>query len=82
MKIRLSRVIRVQRFFGSSYARVFQQIQELAGDRCIHCQAFSIKLVVPEEDNESIMKIRLSDANFKGEIQKRLDDFIQKAREE
>jgi flavodoxin len=67
------------------YAKVFQQIKELAGDRCIHCQAFSIKLVVPDdkkEDNESMMKIRLSDANFKGEIQKRLDDFIQKARED
>jgi hypothetical protein len=67
------------------YARVFQQVKDLIGDRCIRCEAFPIKLVVPDDkkdDNEAIMKIRLSDANFKGEIQKRLDDFIQKAREE
>jgi hypothetical protein len=35
-----------------------------------------------KDDNEAIMKIRLSDDNFKGEILKKFDDFIQKAREE
>jgi hypothetical protein len=67
------------------YARVFQQVKDLIGDRCIRCEAFSIKPVVPDdkkEDGEAIMKIRLSDDNFKGEILKKFDDFIQKAREE
>jgi flavodoxin len=67
------------------YTRVFQQIIELAGDRCIHCEAFSIQLTAPDdqkEDSAAIMKIRLSDDNFKGEIQKKFDAFIQKTREE
>ncbi|MBE0655836.1 MAG: hypothetical protein IH594_18695 [Bacteroidales bacterium] len=58
---------------------VFNIVKELLGDKCVHCEAFPIGLVVPEdkqEDGEFIMKTRLSDENFKGEIKERFEAFI------
>lgn len=61
------------------HGHVFNRIREMLGDKCVHCEAFPISLVVPEdkrEDPDSIMKTRLSAENFKGEIEKRFDQFI------
>jgi len=58
---------------------VFNQIREILGDKCVHCEAFPIILVVPEEkrgDPDSVMKTRLSEDNFTGEIAKRFAGFI------
>lgn len=65
------------------YVNVFTQIALLLEEKCIFCEAFPI-VMVNSPDNlrtEDIMKIRLSDINFSGEIQKRFDRFIQKIAE-
>lgn len=64
---------------------VFKQVEALLGDRCVSCDAFPVALVLPDgqnEDSNVIMKTRLSEANFSGEIQRRFDDFIRKVKEE
>jgi hypothetical protein len=66
------------------HAKVFQVVKNILGDRCIHCEAFPIGLVLPEdkkENSDAIMKTRLSDNNFSGESQKRFENFIQKVTE-
>jgi menaquinone-dependent protoporphyrinogen IX oxidase len=66
------------------YGQVFQKIREMMGDKCIHCEAFPIALVLPEEkkkDSESIMTTRLNDHNFKGAIAERFEQFIGKLKE-
>lgn len=65
------------------YARVFPQVKRLVGEKCIHCEAFPIGLVIPEEkqgDDNAVMKTRLSDDNFTGAIQERLDAFVEKVK--
>lgn len=62
------------------YAQVFDRIQEIIGNKCAHCAALPITLVVPEdkqEDDEYIMNTRLNDANFNGEIRRRYEAFKQ-----
>jgi len=61
---------------------VFDEVNKMLGDTCIHCEAFPIDLVLPTDnkDNNAIMKTRLSDYNFTGEIQKRFDNFIHEIR--
>jgi len=59
---------------------VFNMVREIMGQKCIHCEAFPVGLVVPEdkkEDGNTIMKTRLSDDNFNGEILLRFEKFIQ-----
>ncbi len=66
------------------HGTVFQLVKDMLGAKCIHCQAFPIGLVLPEDkqkDNDAIMKTRLSDHNFTGDIQKRFDNFIQRVTE-
>lgn len=75
---------------GSSYAKkddkfghgfVFKEVQSMMPDKCSHCEAFPITLVIPEdkqEDGETVMKTRLNDTTFRGDIQARFDDFIEK----
>ena len=61
------------------YGLVFKEVEALLGKLCLKCQAFPIDLVLPEEkkeDDELIMKTRLSDENFNGEIKDRFDRFI------
>ena len=61
------------------HGHVFNRIRGMVGDKCVHCEAFPISLVVPEEkrkDPNSVMKTRLSDENFKGEIAERFEGFI------
>lgn len=62
------------------HGNVFKQVKELIGDKCRECVAFPIGLVVSEDkqkDSETIMKTRLTDENFKGEIEDRFDKFIE-----
>jgi flavodoxin len=63
------------------YAGVFRKVKDMLGDKCVLCEAFPVGLVLAENkkgDGKAVMKARLSDDNFTGEIQKRLDDFIRK----
>lgn len=63
------------------YTLVFNALQELIGEKCIHCEPFSVELIAADDmpkTNEHLMKIRLSNDNFKGEIQKRMDAFVLK----
>ncbi len=58
---------------------VFQEVEKIMGERCTHCRAFPIDLVLTDdkkEVNDLIMKTRLSDATFTGEIQERLENFM------
>jgi flavodoxin len=63
------------------YAKSFKYIQKLIGNKCGVREAFPITLVVPEDkkkNDEAVMKTRLSDENFKGDIELRLEHFTQK----
>lgn len=65
------------------YGGVFAKVKALAGDNCIGCEAFPIGWSLPEEkrsDDEAMMKARLSEDNFSGELQVRLDAFVEKVR--
>jgi flavodoxin len=67
------------------YGAVFKKVKKLMGSTDMICEAFPIPLVLPEEDrgnDELIMKTRLSDDNFVGEIKERFDGFIRKIRAE
>jgi flavodoxin len=78
---------------GSSYEQkddkyghgsVFKQVKDLLGDKCVHCEAFPIVLVIPADkqtESELMMKTHLSDANFIGEILERYEQFIRKLKE-
>jgi flavodoxin len=58
---------------------VFNQLKSLSGEKCIHCEAFPIVLVLPDElkeDSSAFMKTHLNDENFKGEIVGIYDSFI------
>lgn len=58
---------------------VFNKVKRLAGEKCLHCNAFPITLVLPEElkeNSDAFMKTHLNDENFKGEIQSIYDTFI------
>jgi flavodoxin len=60
---------------------VFKIIQNLLGEKCIHCEAFPIVLALPEKDREKgelVMKTRFSDSNFIDELQHRFDGLIQR----
>ncbi len=63
------------------YNHVFAIVKEIAGEKCTYCEAFPIQMVVPKEkhnDGEVLMKARLSDDNFNGEIQEYFNKFIEK----
>jgi menaquinone-dependent protoporphyrinogen IX oxidase len=60
---------------------VFNEVKNILKDKCIHCEALPITLVVPEdkkEDPNVVMQTRLSDENFKGEIEETFENFIKK----
>jgi len=63
---------------------VFKEVENLLNDKCIICQAFPVGLVLPDdkkEDADAFMKTHLNDENFKGEIQERFDNFMNKVNE-
>ncbi|MDT8402167.1 MAG: flavodoxin domain-containing protein [Bacteroidales bacterium] len=78
---------------GSTYSKkdekfghglVFKEVEKIMGDKCLLCQAFPVGLVLHDdqkEDPEAFMKTHLNDDNFKGEIQERFDDFINKLKD-
>ena len=58
---------------------VFNKVKDILNGKLIHCEAFPIDLVLPEErknDDAAFMETHLNDSNFKGEIQERFDKFI------
>jgi flavodoxin len=66
------------------YAGVFRAVEGLARGKCLHCEAFPIGLVLPEdkkEDSTAVMNTRLGDENFTGPMEHRFDDFIRRIQE-
>jgi len=75
---------------GSSYEKknekfghglVFNEVKDLLKEKCVHCEAFPITLILTEQEEEdpnSVMNTRLSEDNFKGEILDRFNRFIDK----
>jgi flavodoxin len=60
---------------------VFQSLRKITGEKCIHCEAFPINLILTEEqkkDPDADMKYHLKDDNFKGEIVDIYNTFISK----
>ncbi|HOZ30460.1 MAG TPA: hypothetical protein PLL66_06045 [Bacteroidales bacterium] len=58
---------------------VFNIIKAELGEKCVHCEAFPIGLVLPEDkkdDSDAFMKTHLSEENFNGEILDRYENFI------
>ena len=65
------------------HGSVFKKVKEIMGEKLIHCEAFPVGLTLPEDkknNDEAIMKARLSDENFKGEIMDRFNNFIQQVK--
>jgi menaquinone-dependent protoporphyrinogen IX oxidase len=63
---------------------VFQGLKKLTGEKCVHCEAFPINLVLTEEqkkDADADMKYHLNNENFKGEIVSIYNAFIEKMKE-
>ena len=63
--------------FGHGF--VFKEVEQIMGEKCIHCRAFPVDLVLPEdkkEDADLIMKTRLTEENFTGPLQERLDGLV------
>jgi len=53
---------------------VFKEVNKIMGNKCKHCEAFPIELVVPDsqkDDDSAFMNTHLSDSNFKGVILER-----------
>ena len=63
----------------SSYLKVFETIGNLLGNKCSGCEALPVSFIVPDaKTNQEVMKARLNDAAFTGEIKSRYDNFIRK----
>jgi flavodoxin len=65
------------------HGHVFREVQGLLPEKCAHCAALPITLVIPEDqqdDPNAVMQTRLTSANFKGEIRERFTAFIETAK--
>lgn len=63
---------------------VFKALKNLSGEKCTHCEAFPISLVLTDEqkkDPDTDMKNHLNNENFKGEILRIYNDLILKINE-
>lgn len=63
------------------YEKIFAKLSRNVGPKLKSTTAFPIVLALPKKDRENddlVMKTRLSDANFKDELKKRLDEFVKK----
>ena len=63
------------------YESTFGKARVLMGPKCIDCVAFPTDLVIPpdkKEDKDYIMKARLNDENFKGEILSRFEKTVKR----
>lgn len=61
------------------YVGAFDMIKGEHKIKFATCEAFPIDLVIPEDkknDDQSMMKTRLSDENFNGEVELRLDSYL------
>ncbi|MFZ5391880.1 MAG: flavodoxin family protein [Patescibacteria group bacterium] len=61
------------------YNSVFTKVKDIIGDKCVQCTAFSINLVIPEDvknKDEAMMKARLTNETYQGEIKKKLEEFV------
>mgnify|MGYP003586699641 FL=1 len=60
---------------------VFQKVKALMGDKCIHCEAIPISLVLSEDQRENsdlVMKTKLSETTFGGDFEEIYNTFIEK----
>ena len=60
---------------------VFQKVKAIMGDKCIHCEAIPISLVLPEDQRDNsdlVMKSKLSESTFGGEFEQVYNTFIEK----
>jgi flavodoxin len=60
---------------------VFQKVKALLGEKCIHCEAIPISLILPEDQRENsdlVMKSKLSETTFGGDFEKVYNAFIEK----
>ncbi len=65
------------------YNTVYPQIEKIFGNRAVSCEPFPIDLIIPQnkkDDDDFIMKARLTDENFTGEITTRFNNFLQKVK--
>jgi flavodoxin len=63
------------------YESVFEKARTLLLPNKVHCTAFPIVLALPEdkrEDGDLIMKTRLNDSNFTGELMDKYESFKSK----
>ncbi|KMQ49769.1 hypothetical protein CHISP_3330 [Chitinispirillum alkaliphilum] len=61
------------------YGAVFRKVENLMGGKLGHSELFSVTLVLPEEkrdNSDAVMKTRLSEENFSGDIQERFEKFV------
>jgi len=61
------------------HGHVFNRVRDILGDKCVHCEAFPISLVIPEEikkNPDSVIKTRLNEENFRGEFKSRFEQLI------
>ncbi len=73
---------------GSSYeikekkfghGRVFNKVERLFDEKCIHCEALPIALLLPDDkqqDADLVMNTRLTESNFNGEFLEHFNRFI------
>lgn len=69
------------KFEKFGHGHVFNNINEIMGEKCIHCEAMPIGLVLPEDkqkDSDAIMNTRLTDINFDGKIKERFENLLLK----
>ncbi len=60
---------------------VFNEVKKITGNKCSHCEAFPINLLLPAErkdDTSAFMNTHLNHENFKGEIATIYNEFIRK----
>jgi hypothetical protein len=60
---------------------VFQKVKAILGEKCIHCEALPISLVLPEnerENSDKVMKTLLSDSTFGGDFEQYYNAFVNK----
>lgn len=63
---------------------VFKYLQSFSGEKCVHCEAFPISLILTEEqrkESDADLKYQLSDENFIGEIVSIYNNLILKIKE-
>jgi len=63
---------------------IFNKVQSIIKEKCVHCEAFPIDLVLSEDqkgDDAAFMNTHLNENNFNGEIQQRFSQFINRMKQ-